>query len=91
MPVGEIKSVDLENGRAVVTMSIRQKYAELIKRDATMLLRPKTGLKDMIVELDPGTRAAGRDEGYTVPVPDTPRTSTWTRSAPPSTATRATT
>jgi phospholipid/cholesterol/gamma-HCH transport system substrate-binding protein len=25
-----------------------------------MLLRPKTGLRDMVVELDPGTRAAGR-------------------------------
>ena len=35
VPVGEIKRVDLKNGRAVVTMEIRQKYAKLIKSDAT--------------------------------------------------------
>jgi phospholipid/cholesterol/gamma-HCH transport system substrate-binding protein len=38
-----------------------------------MLLRPKTGLKDMIVELDPGTAAAGPpvDDGYMVPISKT--------------------
>jgi phospholipid/cholesterol/gamma-HCH transport system substrate-binding protein len=37
-----------------------------------MLLRPKTGLKDMIVELDPGTKAAGAlPEGGTIPVQNT--------------------
>ena len=40
-----------------------------IYRDATMLLRPKTGLKDMVVELDPGTPTAGElPEGGTIPV-----------------------
>jgi phospholipid/cholesterol/gamma-HCH transport system substrate-binding protein len=37
-----------------------------------MLLRPKTGLKDMIVELDPGTKAAGAlNEGDTIPIQNT--------------------
>jgi phospholipid/cholesterol/gamma-HCH transport system substrate-binding protein len=38
-----------------------------------MLLRPKTGLKDMIVELNPGTAAGGPPvrEGYMVPVSNT--------------------
>jgi phospholipid/cholesterol/gamma-HCH transport system substrate-binding protein len=72
VPVGEIKRVDLEEGRAVVTMSIKQKYAHMIKRDATMLLRPKTGLKDMIVELDPGTPGTKSvPDGFTVPVANT--------------------
>jgi phospholipid/cholesterol/gamma-HCH transport system substrate-binding protein len=72
VPVGEIKKVELVQGRAVVTMSIKQKYAKLIKNDATMLLRPKTGLKDMIVELDPGTAGAPRvKDGFTVPVSNT--------------------
>jgi phospholipid/cholesterol/gamma-HCH transport system substrate-binding protein len=72
VPVGEIKRVELENGRAVVTMSIRDKYKDLVKRDATMLLRPKTGLKDMVIEMDPGTPGAPRvPEGYTVPVSQT--------------------
>jgi phospholipid/cholesterol/gamma-HCH transport system substrate-binding protein len=44
-----------------------------VYRNATMLLRPKTGLKDMIVELNPGTRAAGKPvgDGYTLPVSNT--------------------
>jgi phospholipid/cholesterol/gamma-HCH transport system substrate-binding protein len=71
--VGEISNVDLVNGRAIVTMKVDPKYAKLIHPDATMLLRPKTGLKDMIVELDPGTAAAGPavKDGFTVSVADT--------------------
>src|SRR3954454_9846878 len=72
VPVGEIKKVELVQGKAVVTMEIKQKYAHMIKSDASMLLRPKTGLKDMIVELNPGTQSApaGKD-GFTVPVSNT--------------------
>lgn len=71
--VGQITRVDLVNGRAVVTMEVQPKYADRIHPNATMLLRPKTGLKDMIVELDPGTPAGGPAvrEGYTVPVANT--------------------
>jgi phospholipid/cholesterol/gamma-HCH transport system substrate-binding protein len=72
VPVGEIKKVELDQGRAVVTLEIKQKYAKLIKSDATMLLRPKTGLKDMIVELNPGTPGAPSvKDGFTVPVSNT--------------------
>jgi phospholipid/cholesterol/gamma-HCH transport system substrate-binding protein len=72
VPVGEIKKVELVDGRAVVTMSIRAKYEELVKRDATMLLRPKTGLKDMVIEMDPGTPGTPQaPEGYTIPVAQT--------------------
>ena len=54
--VGEITKVDLVDGRAVVTMKIRRKYTPIYK-DATALLRPKTGLNDMIIELDAGHAA----------------------------------
>jgi len=57
--VGEISKVELENGRAVVSMKMKPKYAA-IYRDASILLRPKTGLKDMTLELTPGTPTAGR-------------------------------
>jgi phospholipid/cholesterol/gamma-HCH transport system substrate-binding protein len=57
--VGEVGSVTLEDGHAVVDMQIQEKYAP-IYRDSTILLRPKTGLKDMYLALDPGTRAAGK-------------------------------
>ena len=56
--VGEIGGVELENGVAIAKLRIKPKFARVYP-DATMLLRPKTGLKDMIVELDPGTKASG--------------------------------
>ena len=56
--VGEVGEVNLENGRAVVSMQIKNQYKPIYK-DATILLRPKTGLKDMILALDPGTPEAG--------------------------------
>jgi phospholipid/cholesterol/gamma-HCH transport system substrate-binding protein len=72
VPVGEIKRVDLKNGRAVVTMEIKHKYAKLIKSDATALLRPKTGLKDMVIEMDPGTPGTPSvKSGFTIPVSQT--------------------
>lgn len=56
--VGEVGKVRLEDGRAVVQMRIREEFKP-IHRDATVLLRPKTGLKDMFLALDPGTEKAG--------------------------------
>jgi len=56
--VGDIGGVKLQNGHAVVRMDIDQKYRKMIHADASAFLRPKTGLKDMFVELDPGTQAA---------------------------------
>jgi phospholipid/cholesterol/gamma-HCH transport system substrate-binding protein len=58
VPVGEITKVELRDGRALVSMNIRRKYAHVYK-DATALLRPKTGLNDMVIELTPGTKSAG--------------------------------
>ena len=69
--VGEISRVELEDGRAVVQMKIHRKYSK-IYRDASILLRPKTGLKDMILELNPGTVTAGEiPEDGSVPVSQT--------------------
>jgi phospholipid/cholesterol/gamma-HCH transport system substrate-binding protein len=69
--VGDITKVDLVDGRAVVTMKIRLKYTP-IYRDATALLRPKTGLNDMVIQLDPGSSSAGRaPHGWTVPINQT--------------------
>jgi len=69
--VGEISSVKLENGKAVVGMQIERDHAKLY-RDATILLRPKTGLKDMTAELTPGTPEAGElAEGERIPASQT--------------------
>jgi phospholipid/cholesterol/gamma-HCH transport system substrate-binding protein len=53
--IGKVTSVDLENGHAVVGMDIEPKYMELVHPNASLLLRPKTNLNDMIVEIEPGT------------------------------------
>ena len=67
--IGDIGSVTLKNGVAIVQMDIDTKYRHAIHTDATGLLRPKTGLKDMFIELNPGTQAAPiAPEGYTFPV-----------------------
>jgi phospholipid/cholesterol/gamma-HCH transport system substrate-binding protein len=56
--VGLVGGVKLQNGQAVVTMDIYKKYRP-IYRNASILLRPRTPLKDMYLELDPGTPSAG--------------------------------
>lgn len=55
MRIGDIGKVELRNGRAVVTMEIEQRFKNRVHRDARALLRPRTGLKDMFIALDPGT------------------------------------
>jgi phospholipid/cholesterol/gamma-HCH transport system substrate-binding protein len=69
--VGAVEDVELEDGIAVVTFGVDRDFLP-IYRDATMLLRPQTALKDMFFELDPGTKAAGEiEEGGTVELANT--------------------
>ncbi len=61
--IGKVTAVDLEKGHAVVGMDIEPKYMELIHPDASFLLRPKTNLNDMIVEIEPGTAKGHAEDG----------------------------
>jgi phospholipid/cholesterol/gamma-HCH transport system substrate-binding protein len=66
--IGDIGDVQVQNGHAVVRMDIDPQYKDLVHTDATALLRPRTGLKDMFIELDPGTkRAPVAKQGWTLP------------------------
>ena len=65
--VGSLGKVELRNGHAVVEMEIQPEYEGLIREDATALLRPKTGLKDMFLEVDPGEGRPLR-EGESLPL-----------------------
>ncbi len=69
--VGDITRVELEDGVAVVTMEVDNDYAPLIHPDATILVRPRTGLQDMTLQLDPGTGSESVPEGYTIPLAST--------------------
>jgi len=70
--VGEIAKVRLENGQAIITMRLKNRYRGRVYRDASALLRPRTGLRDMVVALDPGRdRARPLPEGARIPVSET--------------------
>jgi phospholipid/cholesterol/gamma-HCH transport system substrate-binding protein len=60
--VGEISEVTLHEGRARVTMSLEPDKLGPIYSNARLLLRPKTGLNDMSIDLDPGTPQQGRPD-----------------------------
>jgi phospholipid/cholesterol/gamma-HCH transport system substrate-binding protein len=69
--VGSVGGVSLENGVAVVTMDIDPQYATLIHTDAQLLLRPRTGLQDMTIEIDPGQKNKEISEDATIPTANT--------------------
>jgi ABC-type transport system involved in resistance to organic solvents, periplasmic component len=70
--IGDIAKTELKDGVAIVTLDIDPKYSELVHTDATALLRPKTGLKDMFVALNPGSNTAQVAKGgWTIPVQNT--------------------
>jgi phospholipid/cholesterol/gamma-HCH transport system substrate-binding protein len=71
--VGSITGVKLtSDGMADVQMAIDNQYKNVIHTNATALLRPKTGLDDMFVELDPGTKSAPvAKSGFTISVGNT--------------------
>jgi phospholipid/cholesterol/gamma-HCH transport system substrate-binding protein len=69
--VGEVTGVEVEDGRAVVTMQVPNEDAALIRSDAALIPRPRTGLNDMTIDLDTGTSEDRLAEGATVPVTQT--------------------
>jgi len=66
--IGDIASVKLKDGRALVGLDIKPEYETLIRRDATAALRPRTGLKDMYVQVFPGKDRTPVKEGFTIPI-----------------------
>ncbi len=69
--VGKITAADVEDGHAVVGMDIKPQYLDLIHRDATLLLRPKTNLNDMTIEIDPGRKGRHVEAGHNFPLSNT--------------------
>ena len=75
--VGEIGKVELKDGRALVRMDLEEKRSGPVYRNARLLLRPKTGLADMSIQMEPGSPepgvpAAGRlHDGDVIPAAQT--------------------
>jgi phospholipid/cholesterol/gamma-HCH transport system substrate-binding protein len=56
--VGRVSDVRLDDGRAKLEIHLERGKAKLF-RDASILMRPRTLLKDMILQVTPGTPQAG--------------------------------
>jgi phospholipid/cholesterol/gamma-HCH transport system substrate-binding protein len=69
--VGDITAVELQGGVAVVTMQVDNEYSGLIHPDASILMRPRSPLQDITIELDPGTDAEQMAEGTTIALAST--------------------
>ena len=69
--VGKISTVELEDGHAVVGLDVEPKYLKLIHPDATLLLRPKTNLNDMAIEIEPGKKPGHVEDGFNFPLAQT--------------------
>ena len=68
--IGDVGKVELKEGRALVTLEIDKKYDGVVREDAQALLRPKTALKDMFIEVEPGDGKEAKP-GYVIPVANT--------------------
>jgi phospholipid/cholesterol/gamma-HCH transport system substrate-binding protein len=70
--VGEIVGTSLQGGRAIVHMELKPASLpppHVLYRDASATLFPNTPLKDMEVDINPGTPTAGTmPQGGTIPV-----------------------
>jgi phospholipid/cholesterol/gamma-HCH transport system substrate-binding protein len=66
--VGKVGKATLDDGVAKIRLDIEPKYKDLLHQDAEFLLRPKTGLSDMVVEIDPGTEGPPPEEDSTLPL-----------------------
>jgi phospholipid/cholesterol/gamma-HCH transport system substrate-binding protein len=71
--IGLIRTVELKDGHAVVTAEVEPKWIKKLDMhtSTTALLRPRTGLKDMFIELEPGSDGPKLTEKDTIPVTNT--------------------
>lgn len=71
VPVGDIRAADVSDD-GVAKLKLRVENDHPLYKDARALLRPKSPLNDMYVELNAGTPEAGKlSDGDTIPVQQT--------------------
>jgi phospholipid/cholesterol/gamma-HCH transport system substrate-binding protein len=61
--VGDVAKVTLHDGRALVELSIDPDKLPAVYKDATLLVRPRTPLQDLTLDIDPGHPRAGKLTG----------------------------
>ena len=55
VPAGKVTDVHVENGQAMVTMSLGSSARGVVRRDATAAIEPRSALEDMTVDITPGS------------------------------------
>jgi len=58
-PVGRVSAVRYEGGRAIATLTVDADVEGKVFADATAQVRPASAIQNLIVNVDPGTPAAG--------------------------------
>ena len=58
-PLGRVTDVDYEHGKALVTMTMEDSVRGKVFADASVAVRPASALQNLLVNIDPGTPAAG--------------------------------
>ena len=72
--IGRIQGVTLVNGNARARLAIFPKYKDLLHTDASGLIRPRTGLQDLFLEVNPGSpKSPVARKGFIMPVSRTLR------------------
>ena len=67
--VGQVGAVELQDGRSIVSLTMNKKELPQVFADASADLVPRTPLKDLQVELFPGTRGKrALDKGDIIPL-----------------------
>jgi phospholipid/cholesterol/gamma-HCH transport system substrate-binding protein len=71
--IGLIANVELRDGRAVVGLDIYPEFKDVVRSEGvSALLRPRTGLKDMFLQVDPGDpKSPPAEEDFTIPARST--------------------
>ena len=71
--IGLIANVELKDGRALVGLDIKKEFDDVIRTEGvSALLRPRTGLKDMFLQVDPGDPdSPAAKENFTIPAENT--------------------
>ena len=70
--IGTIAAVKLNEGRARVALDIEPVNRGLVRKDAKAMLRPRTPLKDMYIQIVPGSRdAPAAREDSVIPIQNT--------------------
>ena len=58
-PLGRVSSVEYQNGQALVTLTMEDEVRGAVFADASAAIRPASALQNLLVNIDPGTPAAG--------------------------------